>query len=154
MAETVVLVDYFYAVVGDKPGEARRLLEHLSEKGVNLLAFTTFPVEGGRSQLDFFPQDSKLLQDAAREAGIALVGPKKAFLIQGDDRVGALHDHHLKLANANINVHAANGVASGTDRYGYILWVAPADIPRAMEVLQASETEGHFGTLSPGGRDW
>ena len=154
MAETVVLVDYFYATVGDKPGEARRLLEHLSEKGVNLLAFTVFPVEGNKSQLDFFPQDARLLREAAGEAGVSLVGPKKAFLIRGDDRVGALHDHHLKLANANINVHAANGVASGAGSYGYVLWVAPEDVERAMEVLQGSETEGQFGALRPGGRDW
>jgi hypothetical protein len=154
MAETVRLVDYFYATVGDKPGEARRLIEHLSEKGVNLIAFTTFPVEGNKSQLDFFPENPRLLREAASEAGIELVGPKKAFLIQGDDRIGALHDHHLKLANANINIHASNGVASGGGRFGYILWVAPDDVHRAMEVLQTSETDGHYGTLRPGDRDW
>ena len=154
MAETVKIVEYYYAVVGNRPGEARRLMEHLSEKGVNLLAFTAFPVGSDKSQLDFFPESPQQLQEAARDAGVELVGPKKAFLIQGDDRVGALHHHHLMLANANINVHAANGVVSGSGKYGYILWVAPDDLQKAAEVLVGGETDGHFGTLSPGSVDW
>ena len=56
MEDTVRRIEYFYATVGDKPGEARRLLEHLSERGVNLVAFTAFPVGGGQSQLDFLPE--------------------------------------------------------------------------------------------------
>ena len=71
MAETVRRVEYFYATVEDKPGEGRRLLEHLSEKGVNLVAFTAFPVGAGRSQLDFFPESAELLQKAAADAGIS-----------------------------------------------------------------------------------
>jgi hypothetical protein len=154
MAESVKIVEYYYATVSDRPGEARRLLEHLSEKGVNLIAFTAFPAGDGKSQLDFFPEDSKLLKDAADDAGLELVGPKQAFLIRGDDRVGSLHDHHLKLANANINVHAANGVVCGSGRYGYILWVKPDDLQRAAEALMEGETAGNFGTLRPGGTDW
>ncbi|MDH3890284.1 MAG: hypothetical protein OEV49_04305 [candidate division Zixibacteria bacterium] len=154
MAETIRIVKYYYATVGDRPGEARRLMEHLSERGVNLLAFTAFPIEGNRSQLDFVPDKSEELLAAAADAGVDLVGPKEAILIQGDDRAGALHDHHLKLANANINVHAANGVACGSGRFGYILWVAPSDVKSATEVLMGSETDGPHGTLRPGGVDW
>ena len=50
MDDTVRTIEYLYATVGDKPGEARRLLEHLSEQGVNLVAFTAFPVGNGQSQ--------------------------------------------------------------------------------------------------------
>jgi hypothetical protein len=154
MAEKVRIVEYYYAIVSDRPGEARRLLEHLGEKGVNLIAFTAFPAGEGISQLDFFADNSQSLRDAAEDAGIQLVGPKKAFLIQGDDRVGSLRDHHLKLANANINVHAANGVVCGAGEYGYILWVKLEDMARAAEALMGSETAGHYGTLRPGGVDW
>lgn len=154
MAETVRIVEYYYATVGDRPGEARRLLEHLSEKGVNLIAFTAFPAAEGTSQLDFFAESNQLLREAAEEAGMQLVGPKRAFLIQGDDRIGSLHDHHLKLANANINVHAANGMVCGSGKYGYVIWVKPEDMSRAAEALMGSETEGRFGTLRPGGVDW
>jgi len=135
MAETVRKVEYFYATVSDKPGEGRRLLEHLSEKGVNLVAFTAFPIGGDQAQLDFFPENPEQLQKAAADAGITIVGPKKAFLIQGEDRVGALHEHHLKLSNAGINVNAANGVCNGSGRFGYVLWVKPEDYEAAARAL-------------------
>ena len=135
MAETIRKVEYFYATVEDRPGEGRRLLEHLSEKGVNLMAFTAFPVGEGRAQLDFFPERAELLQKAAADAGVSLVGPKRAFLIQGEDRIGALHEHHLRLANAGVNVHAANGVSDGRGRFGYVLWVKPEDYEKAAQEL-------------------
>ena len=137
MAESVRVVDYFYATVGDRPGEGRRLLEHLSEKAVNLVAFTGFPSGGGRAQLDFVTDDVSALHEAAADAGIDLVGPKKALLIQGDDRVGALHDAHLRLANAGVNVHAANGVTDGSGRYGYVIWVKPEEFDLAARALGA-----------------
>ncbi|MCP4634102.1 MAG: hypothetical protein GY855_14350 [candidate division Zixibacteria bacterium] len=154
MAETVKIVDYFYAEVSDRPGEARRLIEHLSEKGVNLIAFSSFPSGEDKSQLDFFPVDSKLLLSAANDSGIELKGPKKALLVQGEDRIGALYSHLLKLANVNVNVYASNGVNSGSGMYGYIIWVKQDEINKAMEALMNSETSGKFGTLRPGGMDW
>jgi hypothetical protein len=154
MTESVNVVDYYYAVVGDRPGEARRLLEHLSENEVNLVAFTAFPVGGGKTQVDFVTRDVDQLRSAASDAGSELVGPKQALLIQGSDRIGALYGHHLKLANANINVHASNGVVAGSGRYGYILWVAQDKVKAALEALKAAETEGRFGAVSPGGADW
>jgi len=135
MADTVRTVDYFYVKVGNKPGKGRRLLEHLSEKGVNLLAFTAFPAGADQAQLDFVPESAEQLQSAAADANLALIGPKKAFLIQGEDRIGALHEHHLKLANAGINVYAANGISAGKGRFGFILWVRPDDFERAADVL-------------------
>ena len=119
MISTVKDVEYFTMIVADKPGEARKLLEFLSEKTVNLLALTAFPVGGGESRIDFFPEDPELLKQAAGDAGVSLTGPRRAFLVQGDDEIGALYDIHLKLSNAGINVHACNGVVDGTGRFGY-----------------------------------
>ena len=56
MADTVNLVDYYYVIAPDRPGEAARMLEHLKMAGVNLLAFTGFP-RGKQAQLDFVPAD-------------------------------------------------------------------------------------------------
>lgn len=137
MEDTVRRIEYFYAMVGDEPGEARRLLEHLSERNVNLVAFTAFPVGSGRVQLDFIPESPAQLRDAAVDAGVDLTGPKNAFLIQGDDRVGALHQYHLTLANAGINVRASNGTCGGTGTFGYLLWVDPGDYERAAQTLGA-----------------
>jgi hypothetical protein len=49
MLSSVKEVDYYYMIVADKPGESRKLLDFLSEKMVNLLALTAFPVGGGKS---------------------------------------------------------------------------------------------------------
>ncbi len=139
MLSTVKEVEYYYTIVADKPGESRKLLDFLSEKMVNLLALTAFPVGEGKSQIDLFPDDPETLKQAAEDAQIDLVGPKKAFLLQGEDRIGALYDFHLKLANAGINIYACNGVVDGTGRFGYIIWVNPDDYEEASNVLRSSD---------------
>ena len=148
MISSVKEVEYYYTVVADRPGEARKLLEFLSEKTVNLLALTAFPLGGGQSQIDLFPDDSDHLKEAAEDAQISLVGPKKAFLIQGDDQLGALYDFHLKLSNAGINIYASNGVVDGTGRFGFIVWVDPGDDEEASEVLRSSD----WRTIQPSRR--
>jgi hypothetical protein len=144
-------VEYYYALVANKPGEARKLLEFLSEKEVNLLAFIAFPVGDSQSQLDFFPADPDSLKRAAADANIDLVGPKNAFLLQGEDRVGALYEFHLKLSNAGINIQASSAVVDGTGRFGYVIWVDPADYKNASKALRSSDWKTI--QLSPPGRD-
>jgi hypothetical protein len=73
----------------------------------------------------------------ARKHGWRLSKTKKGFLVQGDDRVGAVHRHLQKLADEKINVTAADAVAAGKGRYGMILWVRPKDYARAARVLRA-----------------
>ena len=136
MAEEIRLVDYFYVEAPDKPGEACRILNHLKEAGVNLLAFSGFP-KGRRAQLDFIPVDPAAFKAAAKQARLTLVGPKKGFLIQGEDRLGALAEVLGKLAEAAINVTATDAVSAGAGRYGVILWVKPRDVRKATKVLGA-----------------
>jgi len=135
MLEAVRRVDYYYVTVEDKRGEAYWLMQHFRERGVNLLAFTAFPLGGGRSQLDFVSEDAQKLINACKEAGIRLIGPKRAFLVHGDDKVGAVVDLHAKLSNAEINVHAANGVVDGKGRFGYLFWVNPDHYEEAAMAL-------------------
>jgi hypothetical protein len=148
VAATVKEVDYYYALVADRPGEARKLLEFLSEKMVNLLALTAFPVGEGQSQIDLFPSEPDMLKAAAEDAGVPLVGPKRAFLLQGTDRIGALYDFHLKLSNAGINIYACNGVVDGTGRFGYIIWVDEDEFDEASKALKASD----WRTIQPSRR--
>jgi hypothetical protein len=134
MAEEIRLVDYFYVEAPDKPGEAHRILSQFRQTGVDLLAFSGFP-KGRRSQLDFIPVDTAAFKAAAKQARLKLVGPKKGFLIQGEDRVGALAEILGKLAGAAINVTATDAVTAGAGRYGVILWVKPRDVKKATRVL-------------------
>ena len=137
MADTVRGVEYCYVTVPDTPGEAQRILSALKDGGVNLLAFLGFPLGEGQSQLDLVPDGPASLRAAAERAGVTLSAAKRAFLIQGDDRVGAVADTTAKLAEAGINVTAAAATAAGSGRYGMILWVAAADYERAADVLGA-----------------
>jgi hypothetical protein len=137
MADEVRRVDYFYVQIPDKPGEGARALASLRDAGVNLLAFSGFP-EGRRAQLDFVPADAPAFKQAAKKAGWKLTGPKKAFLVSGEDRVGAVADVLGKLADAKINVTALGALCAGAGRYGAIVWVAPGDVARATRVLGAA----------------
>ena len=137
MADTVRGVDYYYVTVPDAPGEVQRILTALKNKGVNLAAFHGFPLGDGRSQIDLVPDDPESLQEATEQAGVTLSEAKRAFLIQGDDRVGAVADTTAKLAEADINITAATATAAGSGHYGMILWVAPADYEKAAGVLGA-----------------
>jgi hypothetical protein len=134
MADTIELVDYFYVDAPDKPGEGARVLGHLREQGVNLLVFSGFP-SGRRAQLDFVPADAAAFRATARAAKWKVTGPKKAFLLQGEDRVGAVADVMERLAAARINVTAIDAVCAGSGRYGAIVWVKPADVRKAAKAL-------------------
>jgi hypothetical protein len=77
------------------------------------------------------PQDAGALRRTAEKAGLPLAGPKRAFLIQGDDRVGAVADVTRRLSEARINITAAAAVSARGGRYGMILWVALGDYETA-----------------------
>ncbi|MBI4345634.1 MAG: hypothetical protein HY553_02190 [Elusimicrobia bacterium] len=136
MTDMIRRVEYYYTTAPDKPGEGARLLGILKSAGVNLLAFTAFP-SARKAQVDFVPADPAAFVAAAKNAKIKLSRPKTAFLIEGDDRVGALADTMRNLGAAKINVTAVDAVTAGLGRYGAILWVKPRDVKKAAEVLGA-----------------
>src|SRR6266849_3533133 len=132
MPDTIRQVEYFYMLVPDKVGEAAKALRALRDSGINLLAFSGFP-EGRRGQLDFIPADAAAFKSAAKANKWKIVGPKRGFLIQGDDRVGAIADVVGKLADAKINVTAIDAICAD-GRYGCLCWVAPRDVKKAAQV--------------------
>ncbi len=134
MAETIRLVDYFYVDAPDKPGEALQYLGQLREAGISLIAFSGFP-KGRRAQLDFIPADAAAFKAVAKKGRWKLVGPKKGFWIQGDDRTGVVADLLAKLREAKINVTASDAVCAGNDRFGMLLWVKPRDVKKAAKVF-------------------
>jgi len=135
MAETVRTADYFYVMVPDKPGEGARVLGELRSAGVNLVAYSGFP-SGRGAQLDVVPTDPAAFKAVAKQKKWKVKGPKRAFLIQGDDRVGACADVLGRLAAAKINVTAMDALAGG-GRYAAILWVKPRDVKKTASVLGA-----------------
>jgi len=137
MADSVRVVEYFYVTAPQKPGVGAALLNELRQAGVNLLALSGFP-SGRGAQIDFIPEDGAAFRAAAKKAKWKVTGPKKAFLLAGDDRPGAVADVLQKLADAKINVTAVDAACAGSGRYGAILWVAPRDVTRAARTLGAA----------------
>lgn len=136
MPDTIRVVEYFYMTAPNKPGEGARALNTLKDAGVNLLAFSGFP-EGRRAQLDFVPDDAAAFKQAAKRAKWKVVGPKRGFLVQGDDRVGAAAELLERLAAAKISLTALDAV-SVDGRFGAIFWVAPKDVKKTAALLNAS----------------
>jgi hypothetical protein len=136
MADTVRKVDYFSLSVSNTPGQTFGVLATLVSAGVNLLACTGFP-RGRRAQIDVVPDDTRKFNAAARKAGLRFNPKKTGFLIQGDDRPGALADHLKRLADKGVNLTAVEGVSAGKGRWGAILWVKPKDVARVGRLLRA-----------------
>ena len=136
MASSIRKVDYFYTMVPNRAGQAAKILAGLAAAGVDLVAFSGFPAGKG-SQLDLVPADSVKLRRAAKKMGVALSKRKTGFLVQGDDRVGALTRIASVLAVAKINITAIDAVTAGKGRFGAILWVKPTAVAKAAKLLRA-----------------
>lgn len=112
----------------DRPGEGYKILTSLADLGVNMLAFAAVPVGPEHTQLAIFPGDAPKLTHAAVAAGMTLIGPYPAFLVSGDDELGALAAIHRRLYEAKVNVYASNG---GTTRPRATL-TGPSNGPRVV----------------------
>ena len=136
MPDTIRKAEYYYVTIPDKPGEGKRLFGALRDAGVNLLAVHAFP-SARRSQIDLVPSDAATFLAAAKAAKLKLSKPKTVFLIEGDDRVGAMAQILARLGAAGINVTATSATRTGMGRYGALLWVKPRDVKKAAEILGA-----------------
>ena len=136
MADTARRVPYYYTTATDTPGEGARLLGALRDAGANLLAFHAFPLGGGETQLDFVPADERAFREATGKAGVSISERKTLFLVEGDDRPGAVAELLKKVGEAGANVTAMDAVISG-GRFGALIWVKPADLDKAAKALGA-----------------
>ncbi len=137
MADRVRKVNYCYVKVPHRAGQGVALLGALRDANVSLLAFSGFPVKAGISQLDMVAEKLGLARRVARKLGMRVSKPKKGFLIQGKDELGAVHKHMRKLTDRKINITAADAVCAGKGRYGMLLWVKPSQYTRAARALNA-----------------
>lgn len=135
MAVSIRAVEYYYVTVKDVPGMACNFLARLEAAEVNLYAFVIVPAGLEATQLTVFPEQPAELVAVAEKEKLSVVGPHNAFLIQGDDELGALVDCHQKLAEANINVYASSGVADGKSGFGYVMHVREGDFAKAKATL-------------------
>jgi hypothetical protein len=139
MSLIVRTVEYFYTRVEDRPGRAYELLEKLASKEINLLAFSAVPFGKGAVELTLFPDSTAKLMAVAKEYNWTISGPQHAFLIQGDDHLGAVADIHRHLRDVNVNIYASTGVTDGHGHYGYIIYVKEADFNVAANALRVTQ---------------
>ena len=136
MATVIRKIDYYATTVPDKAGEGHRILSELAREGVNLLAFSGFPVGDGKAQVDLVPEHAVDFGAAAERIKLKTRKPKRALFVQGDDdRVGAVAEIVGKLAAAKIPIVAAQALSAGLGRWAMIVWVSPARWEKACHAL-------------------
>ena len=136
MPDTVRKVEYFSIVVPDKPAQAFGVLSTLVSANVNLLACSGIQ-RGRRAQIDVVPENARRFRSVVKKAGLAFTPEKTGFLIQGDDRPGALVAHLRTLADSDVNVTGIDALSAGEGRWGAIIWVESKDVARAARALGA-----------------
>jgi hypothetical protein len=134
MAVKCRFVDYYAIQLADRPGTGAQALRALGSARVALEAVHAFP-SGRGVQMDLVPTRGAALVRAARKAKLRLSRRKRALLIEGDDRTGALAGVLEKIAAAKVNITAVTGVRAGKGRFGAILWVKPRNLRRAARAL-------------------
>ena len=137
MMDNIRKVAYFAMDVPNRPGEGARVIGALADAGVNLLAFSGFP-SGRKAQLDVIPEDVAFFKSTIKAAKMKTRPQKTGFLVQGNDRKGAVADLLRSLSERKINVTAIDAVSAGEGRYAAIFWVAPRDVNKAAKALGAS----------------
>ena len=137
MTLTVRNADYFFVRIRDSSENAYELLARLALEEVSLLAFSAVPFGPNHVELTIFPDSRDAFMQLAKKLGWQVTGPQHAFLVQGDDHLGALADIQRMLLQADVQVYAASGVTDGGGHFGYVIYFKEEDHQRAARALGA-----------------
>jgi hypothetical protein len=136
MADTVRKVEYFSIKVPNTPAKAFGVLSTLVSAGIDLLACIGVST-GRRARIDVVPADTRRFKAAVKKAGLMFTPEKSGFMIQGQDRPGALSEQLRKLGDKQINVTGIDALGAGEGRWGAIIWVEDEAVRKAARVLGA-----------------
>ncbi|MGC4099185.1 MAG: hypothetical protein QM706_18895 [Nitrospira sp.] len=134
MADLIRIAHYFKITIPDKSGTLAHMLGLLHDAGVTLLAVHAFP-RNRRTQVDVVSEDPAAFKEAVKPLKWRMQGPKVCFLVDGDDRPGAMVALTNQLASAKINLTAVTATTAGQGRFGAIVWVKTRDIKKSAKVL-------------------
>ena len=135
MALNVRNAEYFYIRIENSQERAYELLAQLASEEVSLLAFSAVPFGPNYVELTIFPDHSDTFIQLAKKLGWVVTGPQHAFLVQGDDHLGALADIQRMLLEGDVEIYVSSGVTDGSGRFGYVIYFKEADRERAARVL-------------------
>lgn len=130
-------VEYFYIRIQDSRDSAYDLLSKLASHEVSLLAFSAVPFGPNHVELTIFPDRVAPFLQLADQLGWAVSGPQHAFLVQGDDQLGALADIQRMLVEGDVEIYASSGVTDGSGRFGYVIYFKESDHARAQRILES-----------------
>jgi|LSQX01.1.fsa_nt_gb hypothetical protein len=139
MGHTIRQVTAAVIQVTDEVGVLHRVLCVLRDAGVNMLAIASQRRQG--TALMAIPEDVDTVRSLAAQQGVHLQ-TRQVFLIEGDDRVGALCEITKAIADAGISIEDVAAL-SASHRYAAVITFADADLEAAATIFGLAD-EGEF----------
>jgi hypothetical protein len=129
--------------IEDRPGTLGKLCRALADRGVNILAFQTFPSEG-KALVRLVVDNPTTAQPVLDAEGLTYTDAEVA-LVKLPHRPGELARAASRLGEANINInYAYGGAEAGTDAPLLIFGVA--EVGRAVMILEETAAAAAAGT--------
>ncbi len=135
MGHTIRQVTAVVMQVDDEVGMLHRVLCVLRDAGVNMIAISSQRRQG--TALMAIPEDVDSVRKLAAQSGVHLQ-TRPVFLIEGDDRVGALCDITKSIEDIGINIEDIAAL-SASRRYAAVLTFADADLEAAAKCFGLDE---------------
>ena len=135
MGHTIRQVTAAVMQVDDEVGVLHSVLCVLRDAGVNMLAISSQRRQG--TALMAISEDIDAIRKLASQSGVHLQ-TRPVFLIEGNDRVGALCDITKSVADAGINIEDVAAL-SASRRYAAVLTFADADLEAAAKCFGLDE---------------
>ena len=133
VAENIRKMTCLTATVEDRPGALAELAKGLADANANLVGMWGYPISGSRAEVMCIPAEPEKVKSLATGAGME-IEESAVFVIEGDDRVGALVEPLQKIAGAGINIYAASALAASS-QFAAAIWVNSEDVDKVAGLL-------------------